>query len=32
VLDSQRVLPAQLDAAGFTFRYSHIEAALRGLM
>jgi uncharacterized protein len=32
VLDSQRVLPARLDAAGFTFRYSHIEAALRGLM
>lgn len=32
VLNSQRVLPARLDAAGFTFRYSHIEAALRSLM
>lgn len=32
VLNSQRVLPARLGAAGFTFRYSHIEAALRGLM
>jgi NAD dependent epimerase/dehydratase family enzyme len=32
VLDGQRVLPSRAQAAGFQFRYSEVDSALRSIL